>query len=360
MFRIALGQIGARVGDVAGNVDRILAAWLRAADLGSDLVVFTELAVPGYPPEDLLLKPEFIAANLDAIEHLATHGPPGTAAVVGYVGRGEEASLGSDTQPDRTHWDVALATRDLTNAAAVLADGRIAATYDKLRLPNYGVFDEARYFSPRDRPCVVDIAGVPVGVTICEDLWTEHGPVHAAARAGAHLIANLNASPYHRGKRAARERWVRHHARRGIWVAYVNVVGGWRLDEPGADLPVALAIASSAADHPLDTVLQRLTDRMRVQHPCPGGAQLPECLADHLSRSIDPECVVARLKQSVQVASGTASQVKHASAARKRDRKESRDSAFRACMIWLKNEATGSGKSSLKMFAPCRPFVCWK
>ncbi len=220
-FRLVLAQVPARVGDVDGNVTLVLDAWRQAADLGADVVVFTELTVTGYPPEDLLLKREFVDANLRAVDRLAAEGPSGTAAIVGYVGAGE-----GDTT-DRDHWDVALATRNLTNSAAVIADGQIVATYDKLRLPNYGVFDEARYFTPRNEPCVVSIAGVPVGVTVCEDLWSEQGPVQASVTAGARVIANLNASPYHRGKRADRERWVRHHATQGgVWLAYCNVVGG--------------------------------------------------------------------------------------------------------------------------------------
>ena len=220
-FRLALGQIDARVGDIDGNVERVLSAWRDAAELGADLVVFTELTVTGYPPEDLLLKREFVDANLEAIERLASEGPTGTVAVVGYVGAGQ-----GDTT-DQEHWDVAVATRGMTNSAAVLADGGLAATYDKLRLPNFGVFDEARYFTPRDRPCVVTVAGVDVGITICEDLWSEDGPVTAAARAGAQVVVNLNASPYHRRKRDERERWVRHHARtHAVHIAYCNVVGG--------------------------------------------------------------------------------------------------------------------------------------
>jgi NAD+ synthase (glutamine-hydrolysing) len=216
-----MAQVAARVGDVDGNVRTILDTWARAADRGADVVVFTELTVTGYPPEDLLLKREFVDANLAGLDRLADQGPPGTVAIVGYVGAGE----GDATDVD--HWDVALATRNLTNSAAVLADGALVATYDKLRLPNYGVFDEARYFTPRDTPCVVEIAGVPVGVTICEDLWTEQGPVQAAARAGARVIANLNASPYHRGKRDDRENWIHHHTTTsGVWLAYCNVVGG--------------------------------------------------------------------------------------------------------------------------------------
>ena len=220
-IRVALAQLDARVGDIDGNVERFLTAWRAAAAQGVDLLVATELTITGYPPEDLLLKREFVAANLAALDRLTVEGPQGCTAVVGYVGAGE----GDAT--DTAHWDVALATRDLTNSAAVLRDGRLVATYDKLRLPNYGVFDEARYFTPRDAPCVVEVAGVPVGITVCEDLWTEEGPVQAAAGAGARLIANLNASPYHRGKRQDREAWARHHATTaGAPVLYCNVVGG--------------------------------------------------------------------------------------------------------------------------------------
>lgn len=220
-LRVALAQLHSQVGDIDGNVERILTAWHAAAAAGADLMVTTELTITGYPPEDLLLKAEFVTANLAAVDHLAAAGPAGCTAMIGYVGAGE-----GDTT-DAAHWDVALATRNLTNSAAVLRDGAIVATYDKLRLPNYGVFDEARYFTPRDAPCVVDIAGVRVGITVCEDLWTESGPVQAAVAAGAEVVANLNASPYHRGKRTDREAWVRHHARSGrVPVLYCNVVGG--------------------------------------------------------------------------------------------------------------------------------------
>ena len=220
-LKVALAQLHSQVGDIDGNVERILAAWHAAAASGAQLVVTTELTITGYPPEDLLLKPEFVSANLAAVDHLAAAGPAGCTALIGYVGAGE----GDAT--DAAHWDVALATRNLTNSAAVLRDGAVVATYDKLRLPNYGVFDEARYFTPRDAPCVVDVAGVRVGITVCEDLWTEAGPVQAAVAAGAEVVANLNASPYHRGKRTDREAWVRHHARTGgAPVLYCNVVGG--------------------------------------------------------------------------------------------------------------------------------------
>ncbi|MFA9445817.1 NAD+ synthase [Egicoccus sp. AB-alg6-2] len=226
-LRIALAQIRSQVGDIDGNVERVLEAWSRAAEAGADLVVFTELTTTGYPPEDLLLKPEFVRANLDAVTHLAEKGPAGTVAVIGYVGT-EEGDLVRDDPAQPQGWEVASAAGvALTNSAAVLADGRVVATYDKFRLPNYGVFDEARYFTPRDEPLVVHVAGVPVGITVCEDLWVEPGPVGHAADHGAKLVVNLNASPYHRGKRAEREDWAaRHVGRDGVWLAYVNVVGG--------------------------------------------------------------------------------------------------------------------------------------
>ncbi|MCC5948589.1 MAG: NAD+ synthase [Nitriliruptoraceae bacterium] len=220
-LRIALGQIEAQVGDVAGNVRRILECWRAAAEVDADVVVFPELAVTGYPPEDLLLKDAFIAANHAAIDQLRREGPSGTTAVVGYVGAGD------GDRSDEVRWDVALATRDLTNAAVVLRDQRVLASYAKTRLPNHGVFDEARYFAPRQRPCVVEVAGVRLGIVICEDLWAREGPAADAVGAGAQALAVLNASPYHRGKRREREDLVVEQARRhGVPVAYVNVVGG--------------------------------------------------------------------------------------------------------------------------------------
>jgi NAD+ synthase (glutamine-hydrolysing) len=226
-LRVALGQIAARVGDIAGNVERILAAWHAAAEQGADLIVFTELTTTGYPPEDLLLKAEFIAENLEAVRRLAAEGPRGTVAVVGYVDTVEGDLVHDDPAHPEGLEIASEAQAEMTNSAAVIADGRVVATYDKLRLPNYGVFDEARYFTPVDDPLVVRIAGVPVGVTVCEDLWVDPGPVGHAAEAGAKLVVNLNASPWHRGKRDERERWAAQHTTAdGTWLVYCNVVGG--------------------------------------------------------------------------------------------------------------------------------------
>jgi NAD+ synthase (glutamine-hydrolysing) len=220
LLRIALGQLSASVGDVAGNAARALDAWQRAAALGADLVVLPELALVGYPPDDLLLSSDLLDATERGLARLAAAGPQGTAAVVGTVARTSRTT-------DAQRGGVANAGPGLANRAVVLRDGRIDAAYDKMRLPNEGVFDEARYFVPGERPTVIDVSGVPVGLTVCQDLWAAPGPVDLSVEAGARVVLVLNASPYHRGKRSEREAWVRRHATtHGIWVVYVNRVGG--------------------------------------------------------------------------------------------------------------------------------------
>ncbi len=220
MLNVAMAQLAPVVGDIEGNTELLLGAWRRAADAGADLLVATELAVTGYPPEDLLLKPAFLDANDAAVDRLVAQGPAGTAAVIGHVAPGPEDGDGDE-------WDVTVSARGLRNAATVIADGRRLGTYHKRRLPNYGVFDEARYFSSDDDRLVVEVAGVPVGVTICEDLWTTGGPIADAAAGGAQVVVNLNASPYQRGKGPDRDRWVAHHAAsRDVGLVYVNQVGG--------------------------------------------------------------------------------------------------------------------------------------
>jgi NAD+ synthase (glutamine-hydrolysing) len=218
-LRIALAQVAARVGDVRSNVRTVRAAWDAAAEAGADLVVLPELALIGYPPDDLLLRPDLIERAEAGLLRLAADGPPGCTAIVGTVGRSERH--GDDT------WGVASAVPGLTNRAVVLHVGGSVGTYDKMRLPNEGVFDEARYFVPGEGPLVTTVAGARVGVVICQDLWTADGPVAASVAAGAEVLVVLNASPYHRGKRTEREDWVTRHAReRSIWVCYVNRVGG--------------------------------------------------------------------------------------------------------------------------------------
>ncbi len=219
-MRIAMAQVNPTVGDVDGNVEKVLDAWRRAADAGADLVVFSELVVTGYPPEDLLLSKAFLDASAAGRGRLVKEGPAGCAAAIGCLGLDEVDDEFAD-------WDVAREAQPLRNRCMLVADGEVVATYDKWRLPNFGVFDEARYFVPDDETVVVDVGGVKVGLTVCEDLWTEGGSLAAAGRAGAEVIVNVNASPFHRGKRARRERWVRHHAAHtDATVVYVNQVGG--------------------------------------------------------------------------------------------------------------------------------------
>jgi NAD+ synthase (glutamine-hydrolysing) len=218
-LRIALAQTTARVGDVAQNAATVRSAWVAAAEAGADLVVLPELALVGYPPDDLLLRPELIDRADVALGRLAQDGPPGTVAVVGTVGRAARSVDDS--------WGVATAVADLANRAVVLRDGGAAHLYDKMRLPNEGVFDEARYFAPGEAPCVIDVAGARVGIVICQDLWVAGGPVALSAASGADVIVVLNASPYQRGKRSEREAWIVRHAREEhVWICYVNRVGG--------------------------------------------------------------------------------------------------------------------------------------
>jgi NAD+ synthase (glutamine-hydrolysing) len=204
-LRLAACQIDTVVGDLAGNVARIGDALRVAEDAGADLAVFPELTITGYPPEDLLLKPGFVADNVAALHEVAaTTGE--CAAVLGYVEVG----------------------RDLHNAAAVCAGGRVLGTYRKRLLPNYAVFDEKRYFAPGDGPMTLfKIAGVRVGVSICEDAWSPDGPIYEQAAGGAELMVNLNASPYYAGRLEERLRMLATRAADASCpIVYVNQVGG--------------------------------------------------------------------------------------------------------------------------------------
>lgn len=206
-LRLALAQINVTVGDLTGNVERILRDMRRAAEAGAQIVAFPELAITGYPPEDLLLKPSFIADNLRALDHIAnaTREFPGLTVVVGFVDR-----------------DV-----DIYNAAAVLTEGRNTGIYHKHYLPNYGVFDEDRYFSAGTEAPTFIIQGTTVGVNICEDIWYPGGPPALQAAAGAELLLNISSSPFHIGKQDFRERMLATRAADSAsMVAYVNLVGG--------------------------------------------------------------------------------------------------------------------------------------
>ncbi|MGH2349226.1 MAG: nitrilase-related carbon-nitrogen hydrolase, partial [bacterium] len=190
MLRVAMAQINTTVGDLEGNTRRICEAIDRSHDLEADVVCFPELAVTGYPPEDLLLKPDVVKGNLAALDEI-TRRTQGIAAVVGFVDQ-------------ETH---------LYNAAAVLAEGERIGVYHKQRLPNYGVFDEKRYFQPGRAGLICVIRGVPVGVTICEDIWAPGGTCQAEAAAGALVMININGSPYHAGKWRHRAEMLRTRAR---------------------------------------------------------------------------------------------------------------------------------------------------
>jgi NAD+ synthase (glutamine-hydrolysing) len=204
-LRIALGQVDTHVGDLDGNVEQVLGALRSAEARGCDLVVLPELALTGYPPEDLLLKPGFVADNRAALDRVAA-ATGSCVVVVGFVD----------------------AERDLHNAAAVCAFGEVRAVYRKRVLPNYAVFDEQRYFAPgTGRPSLVSVRGVRVGVSICEDAFSPAGPIAAQAAGGAELVVNINASPYYADRLRERERMLATRAAdASCALVYVNQVGG--------------------------------------------------------------------------------------------------------------------------------------
>ena len=203
-MRIAIAQLNQIVGDMPGNAARILDAIGESRRGGADVVVTPELSLCGYPPEDLLLRRAFLSACADELSHLAAS-VSGVTALVGFP----------ETSNGRRY-----------NAVAVLRDGRVAETYHKQCLPNYTVFDEQRYFEPGDRPCVLDIGGVRVGVIICEDVWFV-GSATQARDAGAQILVVPNASPYHTRQQALRRDIVADRVREtGLPVVYVNRVGG--------------------------------------------------------------------------------------------------------------------------------------
>jgi NAD+ synthase (glutamine-hydrolysing) len=205
-LRIALAQINTTVGDTAGNAGKILDYVARARESGAALVVFPELAIPGYPPEDLLLRVSFLEENLRAWKEIASR-VKGITAVVGFVDRDKRG---------RNY-----------NAAGIASGGRVRGVYHKMHLPNYGVFDEARYFSPGKKPMIFPAGRSAVGVTVCEDIWVRRGPLSREAKAGARLVLNLSSSPYHAGKWEERKEIVARHATVSRCpVAYCNLVGG--------------------------------------------------------------------------------------------------------------------------------------
>jgi NAD+ synthase (glutamine-hydrolysing) len=204
VVRIALGQLNTTVGDLDGNVARMAEWAARASQAGADLICFPELAIPGYPPEDLVLRPEFVRDNQDALAQLARQTAGGCPVVTGFI---ESSEIG------------------LHNAAGFMRSGVVEATYRKIQLPNFGVFDERRYFAPGEDGVTVDINGEALGISVCEDAWHEAAPF--SGYAGLSVIVNINGSPYHRGKTGEREDVLRARVRQtGAWIVYVNTVGG--------------------------------------------------------------------------------------------------------------------------------------
>ncbi len=201
---VAVGQINSIVGDFRNNVDKVVEYTLCAKERGADLIVFPELALPGYPPEDLLLRPDFIEENERALGEVVKE-TGDICAIVGFV-RKEDY---------------------IFNSAAVLCNGKVHGFYDKIFLPNYGVFDEFRYFSRGCAPLVIEYRGVKIGITICEDIWYSDGPYVEEAASGAEIIVNLSASPYHHGKWKTREQMISTRAcDTRTYFVYCNMTGG--------------------------------------------------------------------------------------------------------------------------------------
>ncbi|MDE0494575.1 MAG: NAD+ synthase [Acidimicrobiaceae bacterium] len=218
---MAICQINPTVGDLDRNADLVTGALVKAEAAGADVAVLPELAITGYPPEDLVLRPGFVAASRAALERVAA-ATGSCAAVVGFVdGEGESRR----SVPDMAGVE---SFSDAYNAVAVCANGEVCGVYRKRHLPNYDVFDEMRHFRPGlDEPPLFEIGGAVVGVTVCEDAWVPDGPVSDLARAGAQLVVNVNGSPFRVGKQAAREQVIgRRVAESGVAVVCVNLVGG--------------------------------------------------------------------------------------------------------------------------------------
>jgi NAD+ synthase (glutamine-hydrolysing) len=202
--RIRIAQLNLVVGDVAGNADRVISAAARAREDEVDLLVFPELTLTGYPPEDLLMRPELLQRVERALGRIRAE-CRGITLVLGYP---------------------LIAVGGLFNVAGVLRDGEVVGEYAKQHLPNYGVFDEKRHFQAGAAPLVLDHLGLKIGLSVCEDIWQE-GPTLQAVEAGARVLININASPFHAGKRAEREALVRRRAsEHGILILYANLVGG--------------------------------------------------------------------------------------------------------------------------------------
>ncbi|MCX7918279.1 MAG: NAD+ synthase [bacterium] len=205
-IRVGLAQINVTVGALSENAQKIISWIEQAQNQQVDLLAFPELALTGYPPEDLLFKPQFIEDNLKYLDKIASTTKDSISVIIGFVDRQD---------------------KNIYNAAAVIANGKIAGLYYKMRLPNYGVFDEKRYFTAGKQNKLFLINGIKVGLGICEDIWCEDGPWAEQADAGAELLVNINASPYHQGKPKQRAEMLSARAKsKQVYLVYNNLIGG--------------------------------------------------------------------------------------------------------------------------------------
>jgi NAD+ synthase (glutamine-hydrolysing) len=300
-IRIGAAQLNMVVGDVDGNAERIIAAMKQAEAERCDLIVFPELAVTGYPPEDLLLKPSFVDDNLDALQRVAAASRH-TVAVVGFVDRDLAGDRFVAAPGDRVGGAVGGGSIDggrsgdaprLFNAAAVCVGGRVVGRYHKRRLPNYAVFDEQRYFTPGAGALgLYRVAGVEVGVSICEDAWAASGIMASLAAGGAGLIVNLNGSPYARGKLDSREAMLcERSAETSCVIVYVNQVGGQdELVFDGASLIVGVDGAVLArAPQFVETVLVIDVEVAARAASGPGREMLPRVVLSETALTLSAE-----------------------------------------------------------------------
>ena len=267
-LRVAGAQLNLCVGEIPGNERRIAEAIDWAEGERADVLLLPELAINGYPPEDLVLRSDFVTAGLDALDRLASRSGS-TVVVVGFVDRADGPSRGAVDAEDRR----------VANAAAVLQEGGIVGTYHKVLLPNYGVFDEDRYFAVGHDPARVwEVGGIRVGVSICEDIWLPDGPPRDQAAAGAQVLLNINASPFHKGKAREREAMIVDRARdSGAAVVYLNLIGGQdELVFDGCSLVLA----------PDGTIVHRSSqfeeDMFIVDVPLPGEPVVVGSVTEHL------------------------------------------------------------------------------
>jgi NAD+ synthase (glutamine-hydrolysing) len=287
-MRVALAQINTTVGDIWGNVQRMADSLKRATDSGADLVAYPELTIPGYPPEDLLMRPSFIEENVRALGEFAGQVPEGVVAAVGFV-------------------DL---DADLYNACAVVSGGEVLHRYHKHYLPNYGVFDENRYFREGSGAPIVDFGGDLVGVSVCEDIWYPGGPAREQALSGASVLLNISASPYHRSKGAFRERMLGVRASDyGCYVVFCNLVGGQdELVFDGHSVvfdPEGVLVARAdqfkedfllVDIYPEQSLMQRLHDpRPRKENP----ERAPEVMKVPAHEPAEAEPVEARIEPSL-------------------------------------------------------------